>query len=164
LERYGQLQGDVFNLTGQARSYYQRAGAALKEGKSDEAEDLARTSDQLTQAALHLARAQNGPLPGIKVVGWDAPPQPKAPAPRDGDEKAGDEKPEPRMAEDLTRRLQEVAVTPANSSWIETARQLAAQAQDDMKANRMEAGRERAMAAMMLLEAADAPKPRPKMS
>jgi hypothetical protein len=152
LERYGQLQGDVFNLTGQARDYYNRAGVALKAGNSAEAEKLARTSDQLTRAALHLARAENGPLPVPTVVGWSAPPTPKAPTPPVDDER------EPRVLEDLNRRLQDVKTTPDNASWIETARRLSTEAQKDMTANRSEAGRERAMAAMTLLEAADAPR------
>jgi len=151
LERYGQLKGDVFNLTGQAREYYNRAGVVLKAGEEDRAEELAQTSERLTRAALHLARAENGPLPVPTVVGWAAPPAPVAPAPPE-------EENEPRVIEGLNRRLQDVAATPANASWIETARRLAGQAQADVKGKRLDAGRERAMAAMTLLEAAEAPK------
>ncbi|RYG65758.1 hypothetical protein EON80_16730 [bacterium] len=150
LDRYGMLEGDVLNLTGQAHDYYNRAGVALEAGDQLEAGKLAKISERLTQAALHLIRAEKGPLPQLKVVGWEAPPQSKLPTPP-----AETEGQEPRILDDLSRRLQDVPAAPVNTSWVETARRIAAEAQQDMDAKRSQAGHERSMAAMQLLEAAD---------
>ena len=149
LDRYGQLQGDVLSLTGQARSYYTRAGAALESGNEEQALPLAHISERLTQAALHLQRAQSGPLPPPQVAGWVAPPLPAPRAPQDEQE--------PRVLFDLNARLQspgDADEGAASSTWNQTARRLAVQARLDSGAKRFEASRERAQAAMTLLDAA----------
>lgn len=148
LDRYGQLSGDVLNLTGQARSYYTRADAALQAGNEAQALPLARISERLTQAALHLERAQNGPLPLPSVAGWTAPAAPSPKAPANGEA--------PRELSDLNARLQSPHFDDesAQTTWTQTARRLAVQARLDLGAKNLEASREHARAALTLLDAA----------
>lgn len=147
--RYRDLKGDAPRLMEQAHDYYVRSGNAMKQDKKAQSEQLARVSEQLVQAALHLARAEKGPLPAPQVAGWEVPTRMPDPKPPKADQDSN-----PRVLIDLGQRLKEAPTTANVAPWVASAHRLHDAAKQNIATQRFEAGRERAHAAMSLLDAA----------